>query len=44
MLVIFTISLLTWGVVEGIKLYSKRKEKLELLRSYIEEMKSNVPK
>lgn len=36
MLLLFTISLLTWGVVEGIKLHSERKEKLELLRSYVE--------
>ena len=36
MIVIFSVSLLTWGVVESIKLYFERKEKLELLRSYIE--------
>lgn len=36
MIVIFSVSLLTWSVVEGIKLYFERKEKLELLRSYIE--------
>ena len=36
MIIIFSVSLLTWGVVEGIKLYFERKEKLELLRSYIE--------
>ena len=35
MLILFTTSLLTWGVVEGIKLHSERKEKLKVLRKYI---------
>lgn len=34
MAIIFLTSLITWGVVEGIKLYSERKEKLEALRKY----------
>ena len=37
MLLLFSASLLTWGVVEGIKLHSERKEKLRVLKSYIEE-------
>lgn len=35
MLLLFSASLLTWGVVESIKLHSERKEKLRLLREYI---------
>lgn len=34
MLLLFSASLITWGVVEGIKLHSERKEKLEALRKY----------
>ena len=35
MLLLFSASLLTWGVVEGIKLHSERKEKIKALREYI---------
>ena len=35
MLLLFSVSLLTWGVVESIKLHSERKEKLKVLRAYV---------
>ena len=35
MAILFLTSLITWGVVEGIKLRSERKEKLKVLRAYV---------